>query len=91
MMRAAGAVLVGQTSAGSSGRPTKFRLGNGVAVWLPSWIDVTPDGTGIEGYGVVPDVTAEVDPERPGDPVLEVALATLAARRPQNPDGAPGR
>jgi C-terminal processing protease CtpA/Prc len=77
MMREAGAILVGETSAGSSGRPVRFRLGNGVKAWLPSWIDLAPDGTPIEGRGVTPDVQARSDADERIDAALQTAIAAL--------------
>jgi hypothetical protein len=81
MMRAAGATLLGETSAGSSGRPVRHRLENGVVAWLPSWIDAAPDGTPIEGRGVAPDVPVVFDRADPGDTVLAAAVARLAPDR----------
>ncbi len=78
MLRAASATLVGAPSAGSSGRPVPHRLGNGVTAWLPSWIDAAPDGTPVEGHGVLPDHAVAFPDGTPDDPVLAAALAVLA-------------
>lgn len=79
MMRAAGAVLVGEGTAGSSGRPVPHRLGNGVTAWLPSWVDLAPDGSAIEGVGVPPDIPVAYEREASGDSVVEAALRALRA------------
>ncbi|HPZ55174.1 MAG TPA: S41 family peptidase [Bacillota bacterium] len=76
MMRATGATLVGDTSAGSSGNPQPYPLGNGVEVYVPSWQDMDMNGVVLEGRGIDPDVFVYTEPgdfaER--DPVLEEAL-----------------
>jgi hypothetical protein len=82
MMRAAGALLVGEATAGSSGRPVPHRLGNGVTAWLPSWVDLAPDGTAIEGRGPSPDLLVAYNQGVSGDSVVEAALRELRARSP---------
>jgi hypothetical protein len=79
MMRAAGARLIGETSYGSSGNPKPFELPNGVTIYLPSWKDLRPDGTCIEGEGVQTDVVVDfpTDGSATNDPVLEKALEIL--------------
>ncbi|MBN2584189.1 MAG: hypothetical protein JXL80_14095, partial [Planctomycetes bacterium] len=79
MKHGAGATLVGQTSYGSSGNPKPSALGNGVTVFLPSWRDLLPDGTLLEGKGITPDVAVETTPEAltRSDAVLEAALKLL--------------
>lgn len=84
MMRATGrAVLVGEPSYGSSGNPKPIDLGNGVTLILPSWKDMLPDGTPLEGRGVIPDVGVRARPDefRSGDPVLEAGLRAVRRRR----------
>jgi hypothetical protein len=79
MMKSAGATLVGERSYGSSGRPMPFELANGVTVLLPSWRDMRPDGTLLEGEGVAPDVEVKFPPavfER-NDPVLMAGMKAL--------------
>ncbi len=79
MMKAAGATLVGEKTYGSSGNPKPHELSNGVTVFLPSWRDLRPDGTCLEGEGVAPDVAvkaADTDFQN-GDPVLDAALKLL--------------
>ncbi len=79
MKQASRVTLVGQRSYGSSGNPKPHDLGNGVTVFLPSWRDLLPDGTLLEGRGVEPDVTVKAGPDafRDSDPVLEEALKVL--------------
>lgn len=76
MMRAAGATLVGDTSAGSSGNPQPHPLGNGVDAYIPSWQDMDMNGVVFEGKGIDPDVFVHVqlDDFADTDPVLEEAL-----------------
>lgn len=72
-------ILVGSATGGSSGNPKPTELGNGVTVWLPSWKDLLPDGTLLEGRGVSPDVRVDgrgVAFEK-SDPVLDAALEEL--------------
>jgi hypothetical protein len=84
MMKAAGATLVGETTFGSSGNPHPHELANGVTVSLPSWKDLLPDGSLLEGVGIKPDI--EVKAQQPDfaqrDAVLEAGLKQL--RAPEN-------
>lgn len=79
MRHGAGATLVGDRTYGSSGNPKPHELPNGVMVALPSWKDMQPDGTPLEGKGITPDV--RVKPKKGDftdtDPVLDAALARL--------------
>ena len=79
MMKQAGATLVGEKSHGSSGNPKPHDLGNGVTLLLPSWFDMLPDGTPLEGVGVKPDVEVKtkLSELQERDPVLEAALKIL--------------
>ncbi|MGE0481242.1 MAG: S41 family peptidase [Phycisphaerae bacterium] len=72
-------VLVGAATGGSSGNPKPTKLGNGVTVWLPSWKDLMPDGTLLEGRGVSPDVRVDGRAAvfEKSDPVLDAALEEL--------------
>lgn len=72
MRHGAKAPLVGGRSRGSSGNPKPCDLGNGVTAVLPSWRDLLPDGTVLEGVGVEPDEA--VSPAGGGDAVLEAGL-----------------
>jgi hypothetical protein len=71
--------LVGERSFGSSGNPKPFDLGNGVTLFVPSWNDLGPDGKGLEGNGIAPDVEIKATPKdfATRDPVLEAALALV--------------
>jgi hypothetical protein len=83
MKHGAGAKLFGDATKGSSGRPLPHQLGNGVAVYLPSWEDQLPDGTVIEGRGVRPDFVVKTNPRelRTSDAVLLAALKYLRGLR----------
>jgi hypothetical protein len=79
MMRAAGARLVGEKSAGSSGNPQAKDLGNGVTAFVPSWRSMDARGQELEGVGITPDVVVLAKPEgfQRADPVLAKALEVL--------------
>ncbi len=81
MRQVPGCKLIGDKSYGSSGCPRPLDLGNGVTALIPSWVDMQPDGTEIEGKGVSPDVTvkATLKDLQTRDPVLEEALKQLRA------------
>lgn len=79
MKHVPGCKLVGGKSYGSSGNPKPHNLPNGVTVYLPSWKDMLPDGTLLEGKGVDPDIAVRArkrDLEE-NDPVLQRALLLL--------------
>jgi hypothetical protein len=75
--------LIGQRSYGSSGNPKPVELANGVTVLLPSWKDMLPDGSVLEGVGVKPDIEVKTDSAqlRSNDPILETALKLLRSER----------
>jgi hypothetical protein len=82
---------MGDRTGGSSGNPMRVELPGGIAVRVPRWNDMTPDGTPIEDNGVQPEV-----PVRAGagafeskDPVMEAALAAL--RKVPKDERHPGR
>lgn len=80
MMRyGAGAMLVGDRTRGSSGNPKPHDLGNGVTALVPSWRDLLPDGTPLEGTGVEPDLRVPVNAKQleAGDPVIEAGVAKV--------------
>jgi hypothetical protein len=83
------ATSVGDRTCGSSGAPRRVDLPGGIAVNVPTWNDMTPDGTPIEDVGVQPEVPVKVAPGGydKEDPVMAEALARLrkipaGARRP---------
>jgi hypothetical protein len=82
MKQVPGCKLIGSTSYGSSGNPKPTDLGNGVTVYLPSWKDLCPDGTCLEGQGITPDIPITVAPAalESTDPVLQAALTLLRKR-----------
>ena len=69
--------LMGEKSYGSSGNPKSVRLANGVTVFLPSWVALTPDGEPFEGKGISPDVHVEFPDEPEDDPLINAALELL--------------
>ena len=70
--------LMGEKSYGSSGNPKPVRLANGVTVFLPSWVALTPDGEPFEGKGISPDVHVEFPDElKDQDPLINAALELL--------------
>ncbi len=75
--------LIGEKSYGASGNPLPHDLGNGVTVMIPSWKALRPDGTGLEGEGLEPDVEIHATKEQlaVGDPVLDAALVWLRQGR----------
>jgi hypothetical protein len=79
MKQMPGCVLVGEPTQGSSGNPKPHDLGNGVTVYLPSWKDLLPDGTCLEGVGIKPDILVKVRPSEitDKDPVIEAAKKAL--------------
>jgi len=81
MRHGVGAVLVGDRTFGASGKPEGHNLGNGVQVRLPSWKDLLPDGTELEGRGVSPDVSVPERVSATDDPVIRAALRKLAEPR----------
>jgi carboxyl-terminal processing protease len=76
------ALLVGDTSYGSSGNPQPHTLLPGLVVMLPSWQALRPDGSSFEGEGITPHIHVTAGPgdfaER--DPVLDAALRRLRGR-----------
>ncbi len=76
------ATLIGTPSYGSSGNPKPHELGGGLVVYLPSWKDMLPDGTLLEGHGLEPDIAVEADAAdfATADPVLVRALEHLRTK-----------
>jgi len=67
--------LVGRPTRGASGNPQAVTLSNGVKVWFSRWVSMEPDGTPIEGRGILPDV--EVEHAGAGDPTFDRAVEIL--------------
>ncbi|MCG8404886.1 MAG: S41 family peptidase [Phycisphaerales bacterium] len=74
--------MIGERSYGSSGNPKPHAMKNGVAVYIPSWKAMRPDGSCFEGEGIAPDIEVEAKPGKfkNGDPVLRRALKLLRKR-----------
>jgi carboxyl-terminal processing protease len=53
------AVIVGETTQGSSGNPYRANVGFGMAVTIGAVRYRFPDGTSFEGIGIAPDVAVE--------------------------------
>lgn len=79
MFRAAGAVLVGGRSRGTSANPQPVELCPGLTLMVPSWRARLLDGTPLEGVGIAPDL--EIPHVEGEDKVLDAGLAELAKRR----------
>jgi hypothetical protein len=82
MKQARDAMIVGQTTSGSSGNPKPHDLGNGITIMLPSWQALRPDGTCWEGEGIAPDVVVPCTSRdfKDRDPILDKALELLRAK-----------
>ncbi|MBX7104563.1 MAG: hypothetical protein K1X57_10815 [Gemmataceae bacterium] len=74
---------VGSPTRGSSGGPKPVELKDvGVTVTFSRWVAMLPDGTPIEGRGVIPQIEAKFPITAFGatDPVLEKAIEVLKAK-----------
>jgi C-terminal processing protease CtpA/Prc len=75
------AVLVGGTTAGSTGNPIYVDLPGGGKFRVVSKRDTFPDGTEFVGYGITPDVVVEPTQQdlfEGRDPVLEAGIDAIA-------------
>jgi carboxyl-terminal processing protease len=76
-----GAVIVGETTGGSSGAPVSINLPqSGSTVAIPTWNLLSAEGKPIEDFGVAPDVIAEATPDalaRGEDLPLVTAISKL--------------
>jgi hypothetical protein len=71
---------LGDRTAGSSANPRELPLPHKIAVSLPRWLDLDPDGKPIDGLGVQPEIRVEAGPAaltETSDLVLEAALDRL--------------
>jgi carboxyl-terminal processing protease len=75
-------VLVGETTAGSSGQPKFTDWGNGMKLWVGSRRQWFPDGREFEGVGIRPDIAISLKPEdfEPGAPDVLLQCAESIAR-----------
>ncbi|MBN1246534.1 MAG: hypothetical protein JXC32_02695 [Anaerolineae bacterium] len=72
------AVIVGETTGGSTGQPFVHTFSNGMGVGIGTKRATLPDGTRFEGAGIVPDVQVDLHREdlyTGHDRVLDKALA----------------
>ena len=76
----AGAVLVGETTGGSTGAPVEVTLASHATIAIPTWNLISAEGKPIEGDGVVPDVEVVATPDALAgghDLPLETAIARV--------------
>jgi carboxyl-terminal processing protease len=76
------AVLIGDSTAGSSGQPYSVRLEDGIQFWVGAKREYFPDGSPFEGVGVHPDIriVPTIDDLRAGrDRALEQAIEAVTA------------
>ena len=81
------AVLVGGTTAGSTGNPIYVDLPRGGKFRVVSKRDLFPDGTEFVGYGIPPDVAVEptqIDLFEGRDPVLEAGVEAITSWPPDD-------
>ncbi len=75
------AVVIGQTTGGSSGQPFMLDLGQGLMLFIGAKREIFPDGSRFEGVGIKPDMeicpTAD-DLAHGTDAALETAVKRLA-------------
>jgi hypothetical protein len=64
---------IGATTGGSSARPQRHKLPNGIEISLPTWWSALADGSPLEGFGIPPEIPVEGDFSA-SDPVLQKAL-----------------
>jgi carboxyl-terminal processing protease len=85
------ALIVGETTGGSTGQPFVVELGDGMQAIVGSKHEMFPDGSPFEGVGIRPDlgVSPSVDDLRAGrDVVLERARQRLLAAEGTEPPAA---
>ncbi|MCA8956101.1 MAG: S41 family peptidase [Planctomycetes bacterium] len=71
--------VIGEPTRGSSGNPSPLDLPNGVTVHYSRWVQCLPDGSVLEGRGVVPD-QAVAWSEDGADSVFSAGLTDLRQR-----------
>jgi carboxyl-terminal processing protease len=70
------AILIGETTEGSSGQPYFFNFGNGMSLLVGAARHTFPDGSPFESVGIKPTIPVEVriaDLRAGVDPVLKKA------------------
>lgn len=78
----AGAVLVGETTGGSTGAPVEVTLASHATIAIPTWNLISAEGKPIEGDGVVPDVEVVATPDALAaghDLPVDAAIARVTA------------
>ncbi len=83
----AGAVLVGQRTAGAVLASTFVRLKQGFSIQIPTSDFVTAKGTRLERNPLVPDAEITARPNEEGDPVVKKAVELLKQSKPQEKRG----
>jgi carboxyl-terminal processing protease len=74
------AIVIGDSTAGSSGQPYSVSLGDGIQFWVGAKREYFPDGAPFEGVGVHPDlrVVPTIEDLRHGrDPALRRAIEAV--------------
>ena len=71
------AILVGETTEGSSGQPYNLNLGNGMSLQVGAERHTFPDGSLFESVGITPTISIDrrlADIRDGVDPVLDKAI-----------------
>jgi len=74
------AIIVGETTSGSTGQPWVIELKDGMMALIGTKRAIFPDGTPFEGVGIKPDVESQPSIEdiaKGGDSVLEAGRRAL--------------
>lgn len=88
LAQAKNVTTMGDRTAGSSANPKQVKVGRGIVVNVPRWLDMTPEGEPIDGVGVQPDEfidAVNVADFSSGDPVFDAAAAFLKKTRHKKP------
>ena len=75
------ALIVGETTSGSSGQPHLLFLGEEMTARIGAKRESFPDGSPFEGIGIVPDLAVDTTPEDLAagrDPALLAAIEAIA-------------
>ena len=78
------AVLIGQSTAGSSGEPYMYDFGNGMRFRISTKRQYFPDGSTFEGVGIVPDIEVPITIDSivsEADEILVQAMEIARANR----------